>query len=207
MLKPKSYRSLKDALSKTQRDYRRAIWDSQNVYVEFWAESDAVAGVLYDVTAKWDVPLMVSRGYSSLTFLQSAAIDIASIDKPAYLYHFGDHDPSGRDIGRHIEFTIREFAPEADVHFVTVAVTPAQIKKWNLPSRPTKKSDTRAKGFVGNSVEIEAIPVKKLRDLAERCILKHIDQWTLDRLQTVENTERDTLKTILQQFQESNVDA
>ena len=35
-------------------------------------EKDALADVIVDVTAKWDVSLMVSRGQSSATFLHSA---------------------------------------------------------------------------------------------------------------------------------------
>ena len=41
--------------------YRRAIWDDQDVYVEIWLEKDALAGVVYDETEKWDVPFMVTR--------------------------------------------------------------------------------------------------------------------------------------------------
>ncbi len=58
---------------------------------------------MYDVTAEFDVPLMVSRGYSSLSYLHGAAMQISYINKPTYIYYFGDYDPSGRDIPRDIE--------------------------------------------------------------------------------------------------------
>jgi hypothetical protein len=64
------------------------------------AEKDALSGVLYGVTSKYDVPLMVTRGYPSYSFLAQAAESIKEQGKPAYLYYFGDYDPSGVDISR-----------------------------------------------------------------------------------------------------------
>jgi hypothetical protein len=65
--KPRTHSSLSHALKHTAETYRRAIWDNQDSYVEVWLEKDALAGVLLDVTAPWDVPLMVTRGFPSLT--------------------------------------------------------------------------------------------------------------------------------------------
>jgi hypothetical protein len=68
--------------------YRRRRWDDQPVYVEVWLEKDAMAGVLYQVTAPFDVPLRVTRGYSNITFLKAAADAIAWQGRPAYLFIF-----------------------------------------------------------------------------------------------------------------------
>ena len=38
-----------------------------------WCEKDALAGVLLDVTSEFDVPLMVSKGFASESYLHSAA--------------------------------------------------------------------------------------------------------------------------------------
>jgi len=57
-------------------------------------EGCALAGVVYPVTSTYDVPLMVARGYASLSFLYSAAEAINELDVPAYIYHLGDFDPS-----------------------------------------------------------------------------------------------------------------
>ena len=51
-----------------------------------------------------------------------------------------------------------EFAPSAGVVFERLAVTPDQIHELGLPTRPTKASDSRAKGFDGGSVEVDATP-------------------------------------------------
>ena len=197
MRKPRTYSSLEMALHRTAETYRRSIWDNQDVYVEVWLEKDALAGVLYEETEKWDVPLMVVRGYSSLTFLYGAAETIAAYGKPAYLYYFGDYDPSGLNIPRTIEKSIRKYAPGVDVHFQRVAVTLEQIAKWNLATRPTKKTDTRSKNFEGESVEVDAIQSHDLRELARACIEQHIDKYILEQTVLIEEQERETLNMVL----------
>jgi hypothetical protein len=44
-------------------------------------------------------------------------------------------------------------------------VTSEQITRWNLPTRPIKKSDCRSKKFKGPSVEVDAIAPDNLRAL------------------------------------------
>jgi hypothetical protein len=197
MRKPSTFASVEAALEETARTYRRRLWDDQDAYVEIWLEKDALAGVLIDVTARWDVPLMVTRGFASLSFLYEAAEAIRSKAKPVHLYYFGDHDPSGLDIPRTVEQRLREFAPDADITFQRVAVTVEQISQLRLPTRPTKKTDSRSKRFEGESVEVDAIEPAMLRKLAEDCIIQHIDQRALAYTKLVEKIEKNTLTKIM----------
>ncbi len=193
MRKPQPFGGLHAALRRTAETYRRALWADQDAYVEIWLEKDALDGVLSEVTAQYDVPLMVTRGYPSLSFLHEAASAIASQPKLAYLYYFGDHDPSGVDISRVVETRIREFSPKSPLHFERVAVLPEQIARWDLPTRPTKAGDSRGTSFVGGSVEVDAIPPKTLRGLVTGCIEQHIDQERLEKTQSIERMERTSL--------------
>lgn len=79
--------TVKGVIAKAEMEYHRTV-------IRLLVE---LAGVLMQETEIYDVPLMVSRGYSSLSFLHSAAEAIAANGKPAYIYHFGDLDPSGVD--------------------------------------------------------------------------------------------------------------
>ena len=196
MRKPNTFSSMESLLQSTARTYRRSVWDDQDAYVEIWLEKEALAGVLYKETEIWDVPLMVTRGYPSLSFLHGAAEAIEYEDKPVFLYYFGDHDPSGVDIPRKVEADLREFAPDTEIHFERVAVTLQQIEKWQLPGRPTKQTDTRSKNFVGDSVEVDAIEPAKLRALVSDCITRHIDQDVLDGTLKIESLERESLEEI-----------
>jgi hypothetical protein len=130
--------------------------------------------VIYPVTSMFDVPLMVARGYASLSFLHSAAEYISTLTVPAYIYHLGDYDPSGVNAGEKIEETLSELAPDAEIIFERLAVTPDQIRDWNLPTRPTKKSDTRSKNFGAISVELDAIDPNRLRRLVQKAIERHL---------------------------------
>lgn len=198
--KPTTHSGLEKMLASTQRTYRRAVWDNQDAYVEVWLEKDALAGVLYEVTEKWDVPLMVTRGYPSATYLHEAAEAIAAQRRPAFLYYFGDRDPSGVDIDRCVEKQIRAMAPRAELYFKRVAVTEEQIEELSLPTRPTKKSDSRSKNFEGESVEVDAIDPETLCDICDSCIRRHIDLDSYYRMRQVEKAERETLATIIERM-------
>ena len=196
--KPKTFNSLDDALGNIVRTYRRSLWDDQDAYVEIWLEKEALAGVVYNVTAEFDVPLMVTRGYPSLSFLAEAAEDIdLEADKDVHIFYFGDLDPSGVDIARNVEERIDEFTTEAYVNFQRVAVTVGQVEELGLPVRPTKRTDTRAKGWDGGSVELDAIEPGTFRDMVHDCIERLVDFDALDVVRTVEAEEREGLRRLI----------
>jgi hypothetical protein len=83
--KPRTFSSVEEALKDTAAFYRKSLWNDADSYVEVWLEKDALSGVIYPVTSMYDVPLMVARGYASLSFLYSAAEYINTLDVPAYI--------------------------------------------------------------------------------------------------------------------------
>ena len=93
-----TFDNVAEAIAHTAEFYRRSALREADDYLEIWLEKDALSGVLWDVTSEYDVPLMVSRGMPSLTFLYASACAIrraAEKGKGTYIYQFGDHDPSG----------------------------------------------------------------------------------------------------------------
>jgi hypothetical protein len=194
--KPTTFSSIEHLLRNAAQAYRRALWDNQSAYVEVWLEKDALAGVVMEETEPWDVPLMVTRGYPSLSYLHTAAETIAAQEKPTFLYYLGDHDPSGVDIPRKVEEDIRTFAPGAQIGFERIAVTPEQISALGLQTRPTKKTDTRINRFEGESVEVDAIPPRVLREIVRRHIVQHVDEHQLSVQRVAEQSERDWLEWV-----------
>lgn len=89
-----------------------------------------------------------------------------------------------------IKETLRELAPDTDIHFERVAVTAEQVVDWNLPTRPTKQSDTRAKGFAKTSVELDALEPDQLRGLVQSVIERHLPAHRLAVLKVAEKDER-----------------
>src|SRR6516165_156271 len=196
--KPRTFSSVEEALNDTARFYRKSLWDNANAYVEIWLEKDALAGVVYPVTEMYDVKLMVSRCYASLSFLYGAAEYIKTLDVPAYIYHFGDYDPSGVNAAQKIKETVGEFAPDADINFMRLAVTPEQIADWNLPTRPTKTSDSRAKSFGSDlSVELDAIDPNTLRLIVEAAIEIPLPPDQFAVLKAAEDSEREIISRLV----------
>jgi hypothetical protein len=184
---------MEEMLNRSVDLYRRDLWAQQDVYVEVWLEKDALAGVVIEVTENWDVPLMVTRGYPSLTFVAAAADAMRQKHRPIFIYYLGDRDPSGVDIPRFVEKELREQAPRANITFELVAVTEEQIIEMDLLTRPTKKTDSRSGKFRGESVEVDAIPPSRLLQLVEAHIVQHLDAERHNRLVEVEAAERKTL--------------
>lgn len=195
-----TYDNVADAIKQTARFYRRSALAQEPDYLEIWCEKDALAGALWDVTSDYDVPLMVSRGQPSLTFLYSSAQAIAEADengKQSYIYQFGDHDPSGVIIPKTIERRLTEMCEQLDCMppiVQRVALTEKQIKRYRLPTRPTKWIGNRhAVGFVGDSVELDALPPRVLRDLVRNVIEQHIPAAEVEALRAAEDSERELL--------------
>jgi hypothetical protein len=195
--KPITFNGVEEALRDTAKFYRKSLWTDADCYVEIWLEKDALSGVIYPVTSMFDVPLMVARGYASLSFLYSAAEYINQLDIPTYIYHLGDFDPSGVNAGEKIEETLNELAPDAEIFFQRIAVTPEQIEDWDLPTRPTKTSDTRAKNFGDISVELDAIEPNQLRQLVQEAIEQHLPAHEYEILKAAEQSEREIISRLV----------
>ena len=189
-----TYDDLGDALENSKKCYRRNLWQSQKAYVEIWTEKEAVASIAQQAAQPFGVPVFPMRGFGSGSALYSIAGQIQHYQnkgKEVFIYHLGDHDPSGRCID---ESTVRNLHEDHGVEFQfsRIAVTPDQIKQYNLLTRPTKKTDPRAKGFEGESVEVDALPPHVIRHLVESSIAQHIDRSAWQREREIEDMERET---------------
>lgn len=198
-----SYSSASYALELTAKYYRRNVWINQADRVMVFTEKDALRGVLQPITDRYDVELGVMRGYSSESFTYEVAMSLPG-RQTTYLYQLGDHDPSGVDAWRSFEQKIREFNPTARVEFERIAVTPQQIQDMQLPTRPTKKTDTRSKSFVGGSVEVDAIAPSVLRKILENAIVQHLDMNAYQAMKQIEIEEQHKLREIATQLREVN---
>jgi hypothetical protein len=143
MRKPKSFNSVDEALADTARLYRKNLWHNAETYVEVWCEKDALAGVIFDVTASYDVPLMVARGFSSETFCYEAIAQRDGDTTPYYVYALFDFDRAGQDAARSLEEKLTRFAEEEgiEVIFEVLAVTEQQIDDLLLGYEGQPSSD------------------------------------------------------------------
>jgi hypothetical protein len=67
-------------------------------------------------------------------------------------------------------------------------MNPEQIAEWNLPGRPTKQTDSRARRFGHQqSVELDAVHPQRLRRLVEDPVQEYLP---LDRLPVLKQAEQ-----------------
>jgi hypothetical protein len=202
--RPTTWGGLEEMLEDAAASYRRALWHDQPAEVQVFTEKDAISGVILPVTRRWDVPLGVLRGYSSESFAWTVAQSIIGAPGEVFVYQLGDHDPSGVDAWRDFTRKVMDFTGAAAyfdsgglaVHFERIAVTEDQIRDLGLLTRPTKRSDSRAAKFRGESVEVDAIPAPRLRQIVEDAITQHIDPEALRITRYYEQSEREILARI-----------
>nr|WP_319265399.1 hypothetical protein [uncultured Draconibacterium sp.] len=165
---------VKDAIKDTIEQYRINRMKGQVRKIEIWVEKDALSNVLYRVSSKYHIRLMVNRGYSSVSAMYDAYNRLNSGD---VILYFGDHDPSGLDMIRDIKERLHDFGLEIDV--MPIALTMNQIEQFTPPPNPAKITDPRAKWYIkefgGTSWELDALPPRELIRLAENAVESLID--------------------------------
>lgn len=198
------YRNADEFARTVKTRYRQDYWSDAEEYVEIWIEKEALAGVVRPVVVdEFGLDLYVTRGFASVTYLQEAAEDISLEERPVYVYLFTDYDPAGMNIADKVEQELWERAgDDASVHVERVAVTPEQIRTYNLPTRPTKRSRRKSPTYYeaahGDvSVELDAMPPNVLREQVRYCIEAHMDDWRLNQMRMVEEQEREGLARLL----------
>jgi len=197
--KPKTYSGLTDMLERSKILYRRSLWDDTPERVEIWLEKEALRGVLWPVTSQFDVPLYVTKGFASVSFIHEAVMEASERDALTHIYFLTDYDPSGLKVAESIENRMKKMGAD-HVVFHRAALTPDQITKHNLPTRPTKKSN-HSKGFTSESVELDALEPQTLKDIVEDCILNHLDDYRYQMLLQTEQAERESLEAIINNFE------
>ena len=194
-IRPTTYDNITDALNDTAAIYRRSYWRTADRMLEVWCEKDAIRALIESTCEQLAVPLMVTRGFSSESIVQSLAYDTIRSGKPRVILSLNDYDPSGSIMLDDILRRARHYAPAARFHSEQVALTREQVTRFRLPTRPTKTAgNTHAAKFNDpESVELDALPPQTLRDLLQDAIEAHVDQRELAIMQEAEASERDTL--------------
>jgi len=210
-----TYRDHGEFLRKVAGLYRADLWQHADRYVEVWTESRSIAGVIEDDCEELAVTLYPSGGFTSMTLAYEAAeyINAAtnSGEIAAEIVYIGDYDPAGVLIDRDIEAKLRAHLDQAyrsrvarqvgtpaaaddtfSLSFHRIAVTREQIAEMDLPTKPRKASDRRAKEIT-ETVEAEAIPAAVLRDLLRQKVESFLPPRALQVAWAAEASERRTL--------------
>ncbi|MCY0149863.1 hypothetical protein OEG84_19700 [Hoeflea sp. G2-23] len=195
--KPLTHNGISEALEETAIFYRRALWRDMDYHVEVWAEKDALAGSLTPITSKFDVPLMVCRGFTSETFAHEAVRQWEGIGKEVHVYHLGDFDRSGQDAASDLERKLKGFAAGSGLHvmFNRMAVNAEQVEEMGLPTREPKRVTAADKKWpYPFACELDAIPPDVLRKMLDDKLTQYIPEDQMQVLLAAEESEREILK-------------
>lgn len=141
----------------TVDQYHLNRWKDQEYRPEVWIEKDALTGVIEPICKHLDVPYFACKGYNSQSAMWKAAqrlIEHIEDDQVPYIFHMGDHDPSGIDMTHDIQnrlslFLEHEgFVTNEDWKFERIALNMDQIRELNPPSDPAKLSDSRSREYI-----------------------------------------------------------
>jgi len=165
-------------------NYRRDLSQSQPNYIEIWVEKDALSGLFKPVCDTYHVPLVVCKGYLSVSFQHLYILRVEAArrneQQPVVLY-FGDFDPSGVDMFDNYQKCFPENFGVNDIRFYRGALNLEDIELYGLPNDPDaiKTSDTRTKEFTKRfgryAVELDALPPDELVERIKETLFNHFD--------------------------------
>ena len=175
-------------------------WCDQDAYVEVWVEKDALSSVVERACRKWRVPYLACKGYLSASEAYSAAKRIEEISgngKDIYIFHLGDHDPSGIDMTRDNTERLDKLSWGTPFTFERLALNRDQVDRYNPPPNPTKITDSRAEDYIRRhgrtSWELDALEPSVVNSLIEDAIEPLVDMTAWRDAQDREREGRDIL--------------
>jgi hypothetical protein len=184
-----------DFLRRVKGFYRADLWGQADYYVEVWAESRSIAGVIQADCEELAVSLYPAGGFTSITLAYEAGIYIKEVveetGKAPVILYIGDYDPAGVLIDRDIKAKL-ESHTGFPIDFRRIAINENQIARYNLPTKPRNKDEKRARHITG-TVEAEAMPAHILRDLLRREIESLLPPRALAVAKAAEESEASIL--------------
>ena len=173
-----------DEFNNSWERFSMPMWLNQPKYVEVWVEKDALSRLVSDVANGYRVRTCPSRGYSSFTYIMDAVQRLNIIDdKEIVILYLGDFDPSGLDITRDLYDRLIKYG--ANLSVKPLALNIEQIRKYDLPPMPAKKTDSRLAKFISetgasDAVELDALEPPILKEIVDEGIKDLIDSklWT-----------------------------
>jgi hypothetical protein len=190
------------------RGYKRDLIQTQEKYLEIWIEKDALSSIFTRVASEYTVPVVVCRGFSSVSFLNDYKRRLLAQRRLPVLLYFGDFDPSGVEMLSAMETTLRDELEVQLVEFKRIGLLKEDIYRYNLPHSPDalKKSDTRAKKHIAEygelAVELDALPPKILQDKIREAIQNELNPEAFYFEQNREKNEFDKLNRFRAELQE-----
>lgn len=197
-----------DIIETCARAFNTDRWKGQEYRPEVWIEKDALVGVFERICQELDVPLFSCRGYTSQSEMWTAGqrmLGYRRNGQTPIVFHFGDHDPSGRDMSRDIQDRIALFTSK-QLQFERLALNMDQVEQYGPPPNPAKITDSRANAYIAEfgeeSWELDALEPTALAALVRNAITGVVDQAAMDEATEQQSRHRETLSLVADRFED-----
>lgn len=183
--------------------YRADLWQNSPYYCEVWVESRSIAGVVQRLCEDLAVSLYPAGGFTSLSLAFQAAtyINQKYDGREVVVFYVGDYDPAGVLIDVSIERELRQHLDDGvSLRFERIGITSDQIAEYDLPTKPRKLSDRRAR-HIERTVEAEAMPANTLRQLLRDRIEALLPENALAVCKVAEESEREYLNSLAESIE------
>jgi hypothetical protein len=183
-----------------------AIDALRNVRVDPWdepaplliVESESLAGVLEESAYMYRVPLVPSRGQTSLSLVHEVSLFVRHGHRR--VLYVGDFDRSGGEIEQSFRERVERLSG-IELDWRRVALTREQVTEHRLPV--TDKWDGRHRRHFA-AVETEALDQTILIPLIENALAELLPQGALQRVALEEERQREQTIAALREIGESN---
>lgn len=156
-------------------------------------EKSSLEPVLAPITSAYQADLYLPTGEPSDTMLHQMAKVGAADGRPVVVLYFSDCDPSGWQmpvsVGRKLQAFKAGLFPALDFEVHRVALTPDQVREYDLPSTPLKDTEKRAdkwqQAMGVQQTEIDSIAALRpdlLRQIARDAITPFYDRTLPQRV-------------------------
>ena len=196
------------------QDYRIPRTYNQPNHVEIWVEREPHKIFIESLVSEYDIPIYVTGGYSSFSFVFEAARRIEDSAErrgsPRILY-FSDLSPASTnmfesqvsEISNHLSLT-RE---EVEAIMLRVCLEPEHVVKFDLPILEIVKPNQKTSLFEGRYsdileevglpkvpvVEIESLDPADLSDIVTNVLFSLTDQRVLEEVAILEGKNKSKL--------------
>jgi len=184
------------------KGYERDKLAGQKRDIRVYVESAGMMPQLERLTRRYSVPVYSCSGFDSLTAKYDLADEVAKAStyrgRQTVILHLGDMDPSGEtifdaiseDVHSFLEVDVPHKRPEDVAIFERVALTPALVEEYDLPTDPAKESSHSAGWGPRRACQLEALAPDVLARILTRAIESYMDLSVLEADREAEVEER-----------------
>jgi hypothetical protein len=168
----------------------------QAFHFVIFCEKSSCEEILLPIAQVRDADLYIGQGEASDTFIYQIAKEAAEDGRPLIVFIVSDCDPSGRQmavsIGRKLQAFHDLFFPSLRWELVHAAVTPEQVREFDLPETPLKEDEKRAarwkETFGVEQTEVDSLTTPEmierglLAQIMEAAFAPYIDETLANRV-------------------------